>query len=56
MKNRLKVLLLTSCIFIIGCYGATGIDAIRSDNPIERGCGYIAAAIVTNAIIRAIFK
>ena len=51
-----KWFLLLLALLIAGCTGATGIDGIRSDIPIERGCGYIAAAIVTNAVLRAIFN
>ncbi len=39
------------CIVITGCAGATG--NVASGDPVERRCSYIAAAIVTSAIIRA---
>jgi hypothetical protein len=42
------------CALVTGCAGATG--NIGAENPIERGLSYIAAAIVTGAILRAIFN
>lgn len=45
--NRFFVLPLI--IFLGGCDGALG--NIRADDPVERGLSYIAAAIVTHAII-----
>lgn len=41
-------------IFISGCSGATG--NISATDPTERGLSYIAAAIVTAAILRALFN
>ena len=40
-----------SLLFLTGCTGALG-DITASD-PIERGLSYIAAAIVTAAVIQA---
>ena len=50
--NRKIILLCILQILIVGCYGATGIDGIQSDNPIKQGCGYIAAAIVTHGVLQ----
>jgi hypothetical protein len=51
-----KFFLLTMAVLVIvslyGCTGATG-DITASD-PMERGLSYIAAAIVTAAVIRAL--
>lgn len=40
--------------FLFGCTGALG--NVGSADPTERGLSYIAAAIVTSAVIRAIFN
>lgn len=40
--------------FLAGCAGATG--NIGATDPTERGLSYVACAIVTAAIIRAIFN
>lgn len=42
------------CIVITGCAGATG--NMSAGDPVERGCSYIAAAIVTSAVLRALFN
>lgn len=39
---------------LVGCAGSTG--NMSASDPVERGCSYIAAAIVTSAVIRAIFN
>ncbi len=56
-KRKIIALLIASGAAVIllvwGCAGSTG--DVNSPDPIMRGCSYIAAAIVTNAIIRAIF-
>jgi hypothetical protein len=52
----IKALVLAIALFTVGCEGATGIKGINSKDPTERGCSYIAAAIVTAATIRAIFN
>jgi hypothetical protein len=44
------------CAVVIGCAGATGKDGLHSSDPTERGCSYIAASILTSAIIRAFFN
>ena len=54
MKSRYVALLLWVGGLLHGCAGATG--NVASDNPIERGLSYIAAAIVTHAIIGAFFR
>jgi len=48
----MKVLLLF--VLLAGCDGATG-DPTAKD-PTERGLSYLAAAIVTSAVLRAIFN
>lgn len=50
MKAKLYLLLIP--LMLIGCAGSTG--NISSDNPIERGLSYIAAAIVTHGILTLI--
>ncbi len=40
--------------FLSGCAGSTG--RMDAENPNERGLSYVAAAIVTSAIIRAFFN
>jgi hypothetical protein len=41
-------------LMIISCAGATG--QINAADPTERGLSYVAASIVTAAVIRAIFN
>ena len=41
-------------VLLVGCVGATG--NMSADDPTERGLSYIAAAIVTAAVLRAIFN
>lgn len=41
-------------LLLTGCQGATG--NISATDPTERGLSYIAAAIVTAAVIRAFFN
>jgi len=48
MKKKLVIMIMSMSLFV-GCAGAIG--AVSADNPIERGLSYIAAAIVTHAII-----
>lgn len=48
------VLTIICAIALTGCAGYGGNP--KSNDPTERGCSYIAAAIVTAAIIRAIFN
>jgi len=54
MRKITKAFFILPTIFLIGCDGAMG--NIKADDPTERGMSYIAAAIVTAAIIRAIFN
>jgi hypothetical protein len=58
MKTKLyylsAALILLCCAVITGCSGATG--NISAGDPVERGCSYIAAAIVTSAVLRALFN
>lgn len=41
-------------LFLTGCTGATG--NIGATDPTERGLSYVACAIVTAAVIRALFN
>lgn len=43
-----------AALLLTGCQGATG--NISATDPTERGLSYIAAAIVTAAVIRAFFN
>ncbi len=52
----MKALLILTLLAFTGCAGATGAAGIASDNPIQRGCGYIAAAIVTHGALQIIFR
>ena len=45
---------LIGVVLSTGCAGALG--NIAATDPTERGCSYIAAAIVTAAIINALFN
>lgn len=49
--KRMVIVLALACS---GCAGATG--QVDAKDPTERGLSYIAAAIVTSAVIRAIFN
>lgn len=53
-----KVLLIIAflVVVLVGCSGATGSAGLHSSDPIERGCSYIAASILTSAVIRACFN
>ena len=52
----MKKYLICLILFLNGCAGATGVNGINSTDPTERGLSYIAAAIVTGAIVRALFN
>ncbi|MFA7100694.1 MAG: hypothetical protein WC196_02885 [Bacilli bacterium] len=52
-KNYWLFLFLTALLFITGCAGATGVQGLNSTDATERGLSYVAAAIVTSAVIRA---
>lgn len=41
-------------LLLSGCAGATG--NVSATDPTERGLSYVAAAIVTAAVIRALFN
>ena len=41
-------------LVLTGCAGATG--NVAATDPTERGLSYVAAAIVTAAVIRALFN
>lgn len=46
------------CVVVLGsgCAGATGAEGLNSSDATERGLSYVAAAIVTAAVIRALFN
>lgn len=50
----LAAVVLFMCLTLCGCAGACG--DVSADNATERGLSYIAAAIVTHAVIGAIFR
>ena len=56
MKTKiLHCVLAVVCIALLpGCSGALG--NITANDPTERGLSYVAAAIVTNAVLRAFFN
>ena len=43
-----------ACVWLSGCRGATG--NVTAEDPMERGLSYIAAAIVTHAVLGILFK
>lgn len=47
-------LLLLLGILTVSCAGSLG--NLGADDPTERGLSYVAAAIVTNAVLRGIFN
>lgn len=49
-----QLLLAALAALCAGCAGATG--NVGATDPTERGLSYVAAAIVTAAVIRAIFN
>lgn len=49
-----KIWISISVAMLSGCAGATG--NITATDPVERGLSYVAAAIVTAAVIRAFFN
>ena len=51
-RSRFYILLLATGL--AGCAGATG--NVSASDPTERGLSYVAAAIVTAAVIRAFFN
>ena len=46
--------LLFAGFLLSGCSGATG--DVSAKDPVERGLSYVAAAIVTNAVLRGFFN
>ena len=54
IQNTFYVAISLSLAMISGCAGCTG--DIHAQDPTERGLSYIAVAIVTNAVLRAIFN
>lgn len=53
-EKKVLILCIVALVIIAGCAGATG--NIGATDPIERGLSYIAAAIVTNGVLRALFN
>ena len=47
-------IIITLCLLMVSCAGATG--DISASDPTERGLSYVAAAIITAAVIRAFFN
>lgn len=50
----MNIAYLALLVLLTGCAGATGNPS--ATDPTERGLSYIAAAIITAAVIRAIFN
>lgn len=53
-KTALSFGVIALAVFLAGCAGATG--DISALDPTERGLSYVATALVTAAVIRAIFN
>ena len=47
---------LCSALFATGCAGATGAEAMATGDPVAKGLGCIAAAIVTHGVLQIIFR
>jgi len=47
---------LCSVLFAAGCTGATGADAMATGDPVAKGLGAIAAAIVTHGVLQIVFR
>ncbi len=54
MSYRFHLYWIALMLTVCGCSGATG--NVSATDPTERGLSYFAAAIVTAAVIRAIFN
>jgi hypothetical protein len=54
MKYRNLIACAAAALLLCGCSGATG--NAKATDPTERAGSYIAAAIVTSAILRALFN
>ena len=54
--KEMKKILICLMLFLNGCAGATGVSGINSIDPTERGLSYIASAIISAAIISALFN
>ena len=50
------LLIVLVVVICLGCAGATGIDGIQSNSDVQKGCGYIAAAIVTHGALQIFFR
>ena len=48
--------LIAVALIVSGCAGATGMEAMATDDPIAKGLGAIAAAIVTHGVLQAMFR
>jgi hypothetical protein len=53
-KTALRFGVSALIVLLAGCSGAIG--NVAATDPTERGLSYIAAAIVTGAVIRALFN
>lgn len=55
LKRGTSTAVAVACSALLsGCAGSLG--RISAEDPTERGCSYIAAAIVTAAVLRAFFN
>lgn len=54
MKDKLILLAVALMLALAGCQGACG--NIEAKDATERGLSYVALAIITSAVIRAIFN
>ena len=54
MKKLFGVIILI--MLFLGCTGATGAEAMASEDPIAKGLGQVAAAILTHGILQIIFR
>ncbi len=53
MKTIICVLF---CLAMSGCAGATGVEAMATGDPVAKGLGAIAAAIVTHGVLQILFR
>lgn len=54
--TKLRWGIVVACLLMGGCAGATGAQGMASADPTERGLSYVAAAIVTNGVMRGILN
>jgi hypothetical protein len=55
-NNGAAFAVLCSALFAAGCAGATGAEAIATGDPVAKGLGCIAAAIVTHGVLQILFR